>query len=68
MHGIRIPNKQKGGSALKKLIMLLTAGAIILSCAAAEPLKLAPDLEDSIRIKLNEQAEYVYSFWARGWC
>ena len=62
MHGIRIPNKQKGGSALKKLIMLLTAGAIILSCAAAEPLKLAPDLEDSIRIKLNEQAEYVYSF------
>ena len=46
---------------MKKLITLLTAGAIILSCAAAEPLKLAPDLEDSIRIKLNEQAEYVYS-------
>lgn len=47
---------------MKKLILLLTACVIFISCADAEPLKLAPDLEECIRIKLNEQAEYIYSF------
>ena len=62
MHVIRTPNNRRGVSALKKLIILLTASLVFVSCAAAEPLKFAPDLEDCIRIKLNEQAEYIYSF------
>ena len=41
------------------LVLILAAAA---SLAAAEPLKLAEDLQEDVRVNLNERADYVYSF------
>ncbi len=47
---------------MKKLTALLAVCMTVFLHASAEPLRMIPDLEDSIRIDLNGSAEYIYSF------
>lgn len=47
---------------MKKLTALLAVCMMIVFRAAAEPLRISHDLEDSIRIGLNGNSEYIYSF------
>lgn len=42
------------------ILALLMAG--ILTAAPAEPMKMAADLEETVRIELNDRADYVYTY------